>query len=109
MLYVCATLLRRAGRRLAEHEQPQSVEGVLTVTPGNGLTATIRRPMTMSGDPLATLHDVRLLGVTDGLRLRGYERHGNAAVLQEWECRPVDASHGFDAATMLPVPCPGRG
>lgn len=108
MLYVSATLLRRAGRRLADDEQSVTVEGVLTITSQRGLTAEIRPPMTMSSEPLATLHDVRLLGVTDGLRLRGYERHGDAAVLQEWDCKLIDTSHGIDSRTLRPLPCPER-
>ena len=54
--------------------------------------------MSMSSPPRATLYDVRLLGAGHfGWFLRGFERCGDAAVLQEWRCEVVDARGGLDA------------
>lgn len=80
-MYVRVTRLRAAGRRLPRKDGPADFEGYLTIGPGNrSLVASVRRPLTMSSPPLATLFDVRLTNAGQHrLVLRGVEEHQGAA------------------------------
>lgn len=96
-MYVRVTRLRHQGRRTASSTEP--LEGELTVQArGASYVAELRAPMTMSGDPLVVLYDVRLIGIRDlRIFLRGCEDVGGAAVVQGWACEIVDVSAGLDA------------
>lgn len=98
-MYIRATLLRRAGRRVPDLSGADQIEGEFQVVSRSGsLVAEIRAPMAMSAAPQATLHDVRLLGAGPmGWILRGFEQCGASAVMQEWRCEIVPVQ-GFDAS-----------
>ena len=70
----------------------------MTVAAGStGLVARVVPTLAMRA--IAELYDVRLVSVRDGvLVLRGFEPANEQAVLQDWECRPVDTRHGFDSS-----------
>ena len=89
---------RVAGVRVPDRDAIPVIEGVLTVAAGStGLVARVVPPLAMRA--IAELYDVRLVSVRDGaLVLRGFEPANEQAVLQDWECRPVDTRYGFDSS-----------
>lgn len=98
-MFVRLRLGRHSGRRVSADGLP-ALEGELRILRRGGvLVAELCRPMTMSAEPLASLFDVRLVGLASStLFLRGFEAVAGMAVLQEWHCECVDVSAGFDAA-----------
>ena len=85
-MFVRIRRLRRAGRRLPEHEPRRAGDELVGDLQSIGGRFELHAPLANKG-PIAVLYDAHLVGVeagTGGMRIRGYEEHNGAAVLQEW-------------------------
>jgi hypothetical protein len=99
VVFLHIRLLRKGGRPIPDHEanRPEyRFTGDMTTM---GSRFELRRCAGPVGDPVAVLYEVKVLSIRgDVMRLRGYEEHNGAGVLQEWECKPVGqriGPHGY--------------
>lgn len=97
-MFVRIRRLRRAGRRIPDHEagNPEHcVEGDLQTSGGRFI---LTRHLSHT-EPTDVLYDARVIAIQNGvggMLVRGFEQAGDRAVLQEWEVRPLEQIIGPD-------------
>ena len=97
-MFVRIRRLRRAGRRIPDHETRRADDDVIGDLQSIGGRYELHTPLSNKG-PVAVLYDAHLVGVeagTGGMRIRGFEEHNGAAVLQEWAVQPLECVVGED-------------
>lgn len=91
MLLVAVTRLRKGGARQVEPGPP--AEGYLRTEKSGAGVATYLISNVGGSALCGPLYEARLLKAdADGLLLLGFEREGDAAVVQEWRVSPASAS-----------------
>jgi len=105
VVFLHVRLLRKGGRPIPDHEASRPEYRFTGDMTTMGSRFEPRRCSGPVGDPVAVLYEVKILSICgDVMRLRGYEEHRGAAVLQEWECTQVPMVIGPDGLTRWDVP-----
>jgi hypothetical protein len=91
-MFVRIRRLRRAGRRIPEHEAALPENLAVGDLRSTGNRFELHSPLT-NVTPSDVLFDARVIGVhagVGGMLVRGFEERHEAAVLQEWEVTPLE-------------------
>ncbi|THF55896.1 hypothetical protein [Pseudothauera rhizosphaerae] len=98
-MFVRVKCLRRGGRRIPDHEADHQDNHFCGDLQTRARAFEVHPPLSSHG-PLRVLYDasvvVILSGASGGMLIRGYEECRGAAVLQEWEVRPLAAAISQD-------------
>ena len=97
-MFVRIRSLRRAGRRIPDHEAAHPEHEAVGDLQSMGARFELHSPLQNTG-ATHVLFDARVVTIragVGGFLARGYERHGETAVLQEWEVTPLEKIVGQD-------------
>lgn len=97
-MFVRIRRLRFAGQRIPDHEQGRPEHRAIGDLQSSGLRFELHSPLA-NVETRDVLHDARVVCIlpgVGGMRVRGFERHRDAAVLQEWEVEPLEKLIGAD-------------
>ena len=83
VVFVRIRRLRQGGRLIPDHEAMRPEHQLAGDLSATAARFELRRFMSASGEPAAVLYDAKVLSILAGvIRIRGYEEHRGAAVLQ---------------------------
>ena len=105
VVFVRIRRLRQGGRLIPDHEAMRPEHQLSGDLGTMGGRFELRRFMATSGEPMAVIYDAKVLSIrADTMFIRGYEEHRGGAVLQEWECRPLQMIRGPDGHAQWDIP-----
>ena len=97
-MFVRIRRLRRAGRRIPDHEPRRADDELVGDLQSIGGRVELHASLS-NKKPVEVLYDAHMIGFeagTGGMRIRGHEEHNGAAMLQEWAVQPLECVVGED-------------